>query len=424
VTGETLTDDAQAILLLCSTLALPRSPGALKPLSRAEWNLVARAISTSRIARPAGLLGSSADDIRRELRVDSSLADRITALLERGGQLAIERSRLESLGIWALTRADEAYPQRLKDRLKGQAPPVLFGAGPQTALNTTGLAVVGSRDVDAAGADFATLLGERCADEGLTVFSGGARGVDQLAVQGCVERGGAGVAVVAESLERMLKRREIGRSVLESRLTIVTPFHPSAGFTVAGAMGRNKLVYALASWAAVVSSTLESGGTWAGAIENLRAGWVPLFVRTGLDLPAGNAELVKRGAIALDRTDLTDGFRRWLEERASASHVVVEPIPMVRETASPFPAASTPSDAGESGDLFLLVWPQLAAFLGTARTENEVAEAFVLERAQVKAWLARGVRDGLVERSRRPVKYKVPARSAGTYRTPLFDEMP
>ncbi|MCK4451126.1 MAG: DNA-processing protein DprA, partial [Anaerolineae bacterium] len=69
-------------------------------------------------------------------------------LLGRGGGLAIELERLESLGIWVVTRADAHYPRRLKQRLKHAAPAILFGAGEQALLGQPGLAVVGSRNVD------------------------------------------------------------------------------------------------------------------------------------------------------------------------------------------------------------------------------------------------------------------------------------
>ncbi|HET7694106.1 MAG TPA: DNA-processing protein DprA [Vicinamibacterales bacterium] len=415
-----LNNDGQVILLLCSTLALPRSSGGVKPLSGREWNELARGISTSHFRRPGALLGAAADDIRRELRLDASLAERIGKLLERGGQVAIERSRLEDLGIWVLTRVDANYPPRLKERLRGQAPPVLFGAGPQPAMNDTGLAVVGSRDVDDAGAAFAALLGERCAAEGLVVFSGGARGVDQLAVKGCLDHGGAGVAVLADSLEQTLKRREVGRSVLESRLTLITPLHPSTRFTVAGAMGRNKLIYALASWAAVVSAGLDSGGTWAGAIENLRAGWVPLFVRAGESVPPGNRELINRGGIPLGTADVTEGLRTWIEQHDIARSRRSD-LALIREDSPTYRAPSRRAESTEAADVFPMVWPSIAAYLSTPRSETEVATAFSLEPSQVNAWLTRAVREGLAERTTDPVKYSIPAASRQDQEPTLFD---
>ena len=75
---------------------------------------------------------------------------RLAALLSRGGQLAFEVEHLSSRGIWILTRADDDYPNRLKDRLRYR-PPVLYGSGARALLGSDALAVVGSRDVDDAG---------------------------------------------------------------------------------------------------------------------------------------------------------------------------------------------------------------------------------------------------------------------------------
>jgi hypothetical protein len=59
-------------------------------------------------------------------------------------------------------------------------------------------------------------------------------------------------------------------------------------------MGRNKIVYGLASAAIVVSVKHRTGGTWAGADEALRGHWLPVFVRRSQD--AGSAGLVGLGA--------------------------------------------------------------------------------------------------------------------------------
>ena len=56
---------------------------------------------------------------------------------------------------------------------------------------------------------------------------------------------------------------------------------PRAGFNVGHAMQRNKLIYALADAALVVSADFNKGGTWAGAIEQLeQLNYVPVYVRS------------------------------------------------------------------------------------------------------------------------------------------------
>jgi predicted Rossmann fold nucleotide-binding protein DprA/Smf involved in DNA uptake len=325
MSAATVSPDSQVILLLCTHLALPRRDSDLKPLSRSEWNEVARAIDGSSFKRPGALLGAAAVSLARDLNLEPALAQRISALLPRGGQLAIELERLGTLGIWALTRVDPLYPSRLKERLKGHAPPAIFGAGPPETLNHRGVAIVGSRDVDATGSAFATDLGRLCGRSRVPVFSGGARGVDKLAVDGALEQGGEAVGVLADSLQDSLRRKELRDAILSGRLTLMTPSSPSARFTVAAAMGRNKLIYALSSAAVVVSSAVDTGGTWAGAIENLRAGWVPLFVRDGQDVPDGNRELIKRGGRAISMEELESNLETLLDTAGDSQASLFDP---------------------------------------------------------------------------------------------------
>ena len=71
-------------------------------------------------------------------------------------------------------------------------------------------------------------------------------------------------------------------------------------------MARNRYIYTLADQALVIDSALENGGTWAGAVENLKHKWVPLYVRTPGE-GAGNAALVADGALPFTlTTDSTD----------------------------------------------------------------------------------------------------------------------
>ena len=71
-------------------------------------------------------------------------------------------------------------------------------------------------------------------------------------------------------------------------------------------MGRNKIVYALSDVAVVVSSASGSGGTWAGAIEAIKGGWVPVFVRDGEGVPVGNLDLIANGGIAFPAGAIPD----------------------------------------------------------------------------------------------------------------------
>ena len=311
-----LSDDGQALLALCSQLALPEESAAAgpAPFKLSEWNQLARQIEASPLKRPAALRDKSAAELTKALNIASDDADRIVHLLGRAGRLALALDDLFSRGMWAVTRADDHYPVKLRDTLKHQAPTVLFGAGDIQLLRRSGIAVIGSRNIDEAGAAFAKTVGRLAAAARLPVVSGGARGTDRVAMDGGLEAGGIALGVLADSLEGTVRKPDVRELLLDGKLALLTPYVPTAGFSVGGAMGRNKVIYGLADYAVVVSSDFQTGGTWAGAVEALKAGWCPVFVRDGTDMPKGNKELIKLGAAALPESELpgiTD-LPQWL----------------------------------------------------------------------------------------------------------------
>ena len=312
-----LTTDSQAMLLLCSRLGLSDETGP-KPLTLREWNSLARKLLSSSLGTPGGLLGVSVDALETALALSNDEAERLARLLSRGGGLAIELERLESLGIWIVTRADAHYPRRLKQRLKHAAPAILFGAGARALLGQPGLAVVGSRNVDDHGKACADFIGNACACEGLVLYSGGARGVDAISAKAALEARGTAVGILAHSLEKAIRAPDARPKLVNGDLALVTPYSPKAGFSVGAAMGRNKLIYALADYALVIASDAGKGGTWAGATEALKAKWLPVFVLDSPDVPDGNRQLLQKGALPFPNSLLTASLalREWLEAQA------------------------------------------------------------------------------------------------------------
>ena len=61
-------------------------------------------------------------------------------------------------------------------------------------------------------------------------------------------------------------------------------------------MQRNRVIYALAEAALVVNADFNRGGTWAGAVEQLKKYHVPVFVRSSGDPSAGLEALQQLGA--------------------------------------------------------------------------------------------------------------------------------
>lgn len=419
-----LTPDSQVITLLCTTLALPRGT---KPLTPTEWASLATAIHRSELRRPGELLGRSAANIEGELGLSGAAASTVETLLRRGGQLAFELERLSSRGIWLVTRADDLYPERLKERLKATAPPVLFGCGRQEHLRRQGVAVVGSRDVDEGSADFATALARRLASDDTPVISGAARGVDTTAMLAAADSGGIAIGVVADALEKTIRRQDLRSHIADGAITLLSAYHPEARFTVSNAMRRNRLIYCLSELAVVVASG-DKGGTWEGALENLKAGWVPLFVRNSSAAPPANLNLIRAGGQALSRDDL--GESRLLErlmDRRPSEQLAVSLDATKEPPLTPLALTGTTEEIGArlgtavgdrddqpepstGADAFALVWPALAAFLHEPHTEREVADHLRLELSQSRAWLKRACDNGQLERLERPHRYRLTTR--------------
>jgi predicted Rossmann fold nucleotide-binding protein DprA/Smf involved in DNA uptake len=399
-----LSRDAQAIALLCSRLALPREGGP-KPFGPAEWNRLAARLRSTDFGRPGDLVGREPPELVEALAIAPDQAERVHALLSRGGQLAIEAERLASRGIWILTRADDEYPHRLKQRLRGDAPPLFYGAGPRSLLDAGGVAVVGSRDADKEALVFAHDIGRVCARERTPVVSGAARGVDITAMLGALDSGGNAIGIAAEALERLIRRRELREHLAEGTVVLISPQHPSARVHAGNAMRRNRLIYCAADVAVVVASAPERGGTRAGAVEALDAHWVPVLVRD--DRSPGNEALLRRGAHPLLDAERVlqaphHGHLGSLLDVADApdAETMAAPEP------TPGPPAATepqtpPESHGDPSDLFATVWPRLAAYLVEPRKESELAEHFDLRRTQARAWLERALAEGLIERKGR-----------------------
>lgn len=285
--------DTQVLLLLTVHLG-----GATKddprPLSAAEWARLTIWLEDHRIPL-AALLSDDPGAVLTGWIDRTVTAARIAGLMRRGGALALALEKWQRAGLWLLTPSDSEYPARLRERLRREAPPVLFGCGSRRLLNRGGVAVVGSRGATDADLSFAIDLGAQAARQGLSIVSGGARGIDEAAMSGALTAEGTVVGVLADGLLRAATSRRYRDHLIGNDLTLVSPFNPEAGFDVGNAMARNRHIYCLADAAIVVASSREKGGTWNGAVENLRRNWVPLWVKPQSMEASGNGDLVRHG---------------------------------------------------------------------------------------------------------------------------------
>jgi predicted Rossmann fold nucleotide-binding protein DprA/Smf involved in DNA uptake len=420
---EPLTSNAQAILLLTAPLIAGRDASSCDLLSLGEYNRLARILREQQ-KQPADLTGPDAQDLI-EICAQPFGRARLDALLGRGFLLSQAVERWNARTIWVISRADSHYPRRLKTRLKEDAPPLLYGCGEIALLEKGGLAVVGSRHVDDELISFTENVGRLAARAHRTIISGGAKGIDRAAMHGALLADGDVAGVMADSLERAALARDNREPLMEGRLVLISPYDPAAGFNVGHAMQRNKVIYALADAGLVVTSDFEKGGTWTGAIEQLkRLHFVPLFVRNGTNAGRGNAALIHHGGRPWpnpeNEAELGQMLTATLEsvaaepkQEALSSALREQPAPYSVPVKSVEPVAVVSEapkvNSSPAEELFETVRDLLRRELVTGQTESDITSLLGVTKAQAKEWLAKLIKEGTVERIKpnRPVKYRV-----------------
>ena len=420
---STMSEDAKAIVLLCGRLG--NSSGAA-PLRQREYGVLVRWLINEEL-RPADLLDAKLTTrAALETRLDEQ---RLSSLLGRGVQLGFAVEKWNQSGLWVICRSDPDYPARLKEHLRDKAPPILFGAGDRALLPGGGLAIVGSRDVDDSGQQFTRDVASWCAHGGMNVVSGGARGVDRIAMSVAVDAGGAVICVLADSLLKQSVARDSRQALADGRLLLISPYHPEARFHVGSAMGRNKFIYAMSDYGLVVSAIFENGGTWSGAVEELKRNQPrPMFVRTVGTLPSGNQRLLPLGAVA---------FPEWTQEDDPATVLDAASVDVAmgsgrqsslfesKRTRSSTPnrveersewsaekqqlRASPSPDAGELAaapqTVYDAILPLLLAALDDATGLPELAERLGVAKGQLQSWLQRAIDDKQVRKLTGPARY-------------------
>ena len=157
--------------------------------------LIARLLDA--FGSPDRVLAASAKELERVKGIgDGRSTAFVRGMKEAAGMVDAELELAAKIGARLIAKADPEYPQLL--RTINDPPPLLYIRGrmePGTA-DQYPVAIVGSRNATAYGIEqaerFAGVLGR----SGLTIVSGGARGIDTAAHRGALRNEGRTVAVL------------------------------------------------------------------------------------------------------------------------------------------------------------------------------------------------------------------------------------
>jgi DNA processing protein len=210
--------------------------------------------------------------------------------------LAAELKRIQEFGCHIVIQSDPEYPELLKQIY--DPPIVLYVKGNLTAKDKNSVALVGSRMTTHYGIEVARKLGYQLGYVGVTVVSGGARGIDTAAHQGALTAKGRTIAVLGTGINIVfppenveLYERIIGHGALVTQFPFNRPADRQS-FPI-----RNRIVAGMTLGTVVVEANLTSGALITTNFAN-EYGRQVFAVPGRIDSPRskGCHDLIKKGA--------------------------------------------------------------------------------------------------------------------------------
>ncbi len=172
-----------------------------------------------------------------------------------------EMEALERHGVRALTWHSQEYPPLLKEIYN--PPPVLFVKGTVAPEDAHSVTVVGSRRATAYGREAASVLVRDLARNGVTIVSGLAKGIDEVAHQAALDAGGRTIAVNASGLDVVYpsEHRGLAERIAQSGASVSE--YPLGTRPVAQNFPRrNRILSGLTLGTLVVEAARHSGTLW------------------------------------------------------------------------------------------------------------------------------------------------------------------
>lgn len=235
-------------------------------------------------------------------------------------------------------RHDPRFPRRLFDL--PDAPAALFCRGRVAALNDPQLAIVGSRTPTTGGRQNARAFARFLADQGLTITSGLALGVDSEAHCGTLEAGGSTVAVLGSGPDRIYppENEPLAEQIVANDGLIVAEWLPGTGPRRGHFPRRNRLISGLSTGVLVVEASLKSDSLITARLAGEQGRDV--FAIPGSihnPLARGCHQLLREGA------KLVEAGRDILEELAPTLGAFLQATDHPADAGSADPDAASPS---------------------------------------------------------------------------------
>ena len=247
-----------------------------------------------RFKTPEKVFGVSLSELRevlpqsvaeRVLSPDIKLAEKILKICER-----------HSIKIY--TYGGEGYPKRLLDIYA--PPPILYVKGDITKIDELkSVGIVGTRKPTQYGSQVAQIFSRELSQYGIGIVSGGAYGIDTIALKTAVLENTYSLAVLGNGLLNPYPsaNRELFRKIVDTGGAVISEFNPEERPNKENFPRRNRIISALSDVLLVVEAGEKSGSlitaAWAEE-QNVDVYAVPGPITA--EMSKGTNLLIQRGA--------------------------------------------------------------------------------------------------------------------------------
>ncbi len=244
---------------------------------------------------PTGILQANSAELARIPGITTELARALSSWQDHV-DLQGELRRIRDFNIEVLVAGDPHYPAALREIY--DPPIVLYCRGRILPKDNNSIALVGSRQTTHYGKETARRLAYQLAYVGVTVVSGGARGVDTAAHQGALQAKGRTLAVLGHGIDRVFPPENLS---LFERITssgaVITQFPFGRRADRQTFPIRNRIVAGMSLGTVVIEAGYSSGALITANMA-VDAGRQVFAVPGRIDSPQskGCHDLIKKGA--------------------------------------------------------------------------------------------------------------------------------
>lgn len=185
----------------------------------------------------------------------------IASFLESRPQLNLDQAlaRVEKAGFSLMTLVSPEYPAYL--RQIPNAPPLLYVQGELIESDRWAVAIVGTRRLTTYGRQVAQELARGLVDNGITIVSGLAKGIDAIAHKTAVEQNGRTLAVLGSGLDSIYptEHRQLARQISEGHGAVISEYALGTQPDAKNFPPRNRIISGLSLGVIVIEAGEKSG---------------------------------------------------------------------------------------------------------------------------------------------------------------------